>query len=67
MLKFKDLNVGDIFEFNRSSPYSGGEERGPWVKVSARTYRPLYASHRLATHRLRVGTVRVSVMRMGVI
>ena len=34
-MKFKDLHIGDAFEFNHNGlPLC----RGPWVKVSARKY-----------------------------
>ena len=38
-MKFKDLHIGDTFEFNHNGlPQCHGMARGPWVKESARKY-----------------------------
>ena len=37
-MKFKELKIGDSFEFDNSRFPLSGMERGPWVKTSARKY-----------------------------
>ncbi len=36
MLKFRDLKIGQRFEFLHPLPHNS--EHGPWIKRSARTY-----------------------------
>lgn len=64
-LRFRDLNLGDAFEFRSVDqfPFSG-MERGPWVKISARVYRTLEGDHRLAKHKLRVGSINAEVIKI---
>lgn len=53
---FKELRIGDSFRFasEREWPYSG-LAKGPWVKLSARTYR--HADPRVPQHVHRVGSI----------
>lgn len=38
-MKFKELAVGTVFEFDRTGlPLCHGLKHGPWVKISARKY-----------------------------
>ena len=38
-MKFKDLHIGQAFNFDRSTlPLCHGMPQGPWVKESARKY-----------------------------
>ena len=37
-MKFKELQIGDSFEFDNSRFRTSGMERGPWTKTSPRKY-----------------------------
>lgn len=57
-LKFKDLKVGEVFEFDRSGlPVCHGLESGPWLKTSHRRYeKPGMKCH--------VGSIHTTVIRL---
>ena len=61
-MSFRDLQVGEKFEFDHSSlgVLCGGFAHGPWQKRTARTY--VYADQHSTQH-FRVGTVAVAVRR----
>ena len=37
-MKFRDLQVNDTFEFDRSERWASSLSTGPWLKTSARKY-----------------------------
>ena len=53
MITFKDLAIGQCFEFAKTFL---GMATGPWIKISARKYKRLYDGLRC-----RVGSIHVSV------
>ncbi len=61
-MKFKELEVGEMFEFQKTEGF--GLMRGPWVKVGARTYVD-QRDYEAGTWRLRhkVGSINVGVER----
>ena len=58
-MRFRDLNIGQVFEFSRASEL--GMERGPWVKISKRKYSPWEVEHRLNGIEIRVGSWNIEV------
>lgn len=62
MMRFKDLSVGTIFEFNREGVQFSGMVTGPWVKLSARQYAASDKENSLYGHRLTVGSINVKVI-----
>jgi len=60
-MKFKELNIGDRFEFDRDGlPIVHGLATGPWEKTGARTYKHVTDAH---LSRCLVGTTNVTVKR----
>lgn len=78
-MKFKELNIGARFEFDRSGlPLCHGLESGPWIKTSSRNYRKdttpftddalakmdhLTYSH--ATMKCQAGSINVTVIKLS--
>jgi hypothetical protein len=58
-MKFKELAIGDKFEFDRSQWWSSSLASGPWVKLSARTYERIDDKMQC-----RVGSINVGVERV---
>jgi hypothetical protein len=56
--KFRDLKVGDTFEFDRTGFEYSGMASGPWKKTSARGYKRIHDGMDC-----RVGTINVSVIK----
>lgn len=40
VLRFRDLSIGEKFEFDRTGVEFSGMASGPWIKTGPRTYRP---------------------------
>jgi hypothetical protein len=63
-MTFKELEVGDMFEFDHSMLSSWSGATGPWTKRTARTYMSVSdqrtASGYVPFHR--VGTINVEVI-----
>ena len=58
MTKFKDVSVGERFEFDHTGlPIASGIAKGPWVKISARKYRHLDFYNNIH----HVGTINVKI------
>lgn len=58
IMKFKELAIGTVFEFNYSGlPLCHGLKRGHWVKTSARKYK-----HIEDGMKCKVGTINVKVI-----
>ena len=62
MMRFKNLSVGAIFEFDREGIQFSGMASGPWVKLSARQYTASDKENSLYGHRLTVGSINVKVV-----
>lgn len=61
-MRFKDLQIGDVFEFDRTGiPLCSGMARGPWRKTGVRSYERV--SDRMDC---KVGTVNVEVVLLEV-
>lgn len=57
-MKFRDLQLNDVFEFDRTGLLCSGMARGPWRKTGVRT------CERVGDGMLcEVGTVNVEVVR----
>ena len=64
-MRFRDLAVGACFTFEIEHQYSWGVARGPWRKVSARTYRHTDAKQQFwYGGPIKVGTVAVEVREL---
>lgn len=58
---FKSVAIGSVFNFDHSGlPLSSGIARGPWIKLSARTYKHVDGG---PTHR--VGSINARVVESG--
>ena len=58
-LRFRDLSIGDVFEFAHEKGTLWSGATGPWEKLSARTYTALEGN--LAGQRIKVGSINVAV------
>ena len=61
MTTFKQLAIGDVFEFERRGFEYAGLASGPWRKLSARTYIP--TDDRWNGEHTGVGSVNVRVIK----
>ena len=61
-MRFKDLSVGTIFEFDRAGFEYSGMATGPWIKLSARQYTACDTDNALYGHKITVGSVNVKVV-----
>ena len=61
-MRFKELSVGTLFEFDRDGVQFSGMASGPWVKLSARQYIASDKENSLYGHKLTVGSINVKVV-----
>lgn len=63
-LRFKDLGVGDRFEFHHENPIGWQGAIGPWIKLSPRRYRRSEVALGRHDEEYCVGTINVRVNRV---
>ena len=61
-MRFKDLSVGTMFEFDRTGFEHSGTATGPWIKLSAKQYTACDTDNALYGHKITVGSVNVKVV-----
>ena len=62
-MRFKDLSVGTMFEFNREGlPLCHGLADGPWIKLSACQYTASDKDNQLYGHKITVGSINAKVV-----
>lgn len=57
--KFRDIKVGEKFQFGSESRVGYGGARGPWIKTGTRTYRHEEDSEAVF---IKVGSINAEVM-----
>ena len=57
-MRFKDLEIGEVFIFTSQLSPRMGLARGPWRKISPRKYSHL---HDETLHNIQVGSINVNV------
>ena len=61
-MRFKDISVGAMFEFDRTGLQFSGMATGPWIKLSARQYTACDKENSLYGHKLTVGSINIVVV-----
>jgi hypothetical protein len=61
-MTFRDLRIGDTFEFDHTRTLCGGFAHGPWRKISARTYDRHDVPPHPGTGAYRVGSIAARVL-----
>jgi hypothetical protein len=61
-MRFKELSIGAMFEFDHNGIQFSGMATGPWIKLSARQYTASDKENRLYGHKLTVGSINVKVV-----
>jgi hypothetical protein len=62
-VKFKDLSIGETFEFNHTNLSCLSTCHGPWVKTSARRYSHVDLTSYPHLKNVLVGTIKTTVLR----